>query len=67
MLKYRVFVIDTFMDRSELTWYAGDSVALVPDSRGAKVYDRFEEAAEVAGMLREYARRAIVEIYEVEE
>lgn len=62
--KYRVFVIDLFMDRSELTWYAGDSVALCSDVSGAAVFDTFEEAEARAEGLREYARRAIVEIFE---
>lgn len=64
MTKYRVFVIDLFMDHSELTWYAGDSVELVSDVSGAAIFDTFEEAEDRAERLREYARRAIVEIFE---
>ena len=67
MTKYRVLVIDVFMDRSELTWYAcnmNPGRTLTANVEDAQIFDTFQEAEKMAERLRDYARRAIVEIYE---
>ena len=69
MTKYRVFVIDVFMDHSELTWYAcnmNPGRTLTADVNDAQIFDTFQEAEKMAERLRDYARRAIVEIFEEE-